>query len=178
MSYSIEPAFTVSRELSRQLVKASTKSENQWFFPEGGFSSRNTLDQTCDMWLHENFVVINDSEIIAYFEGEWARPLNNIYNFRLILFNQKKAVSACNAFFQYLNYLFVSRGCDVFNWSVAIKNEHAYTLYEKFIKRNCGHKVGVRTRSIRSCIDKRARITCLGIGTGAAVVAALNTCSD
>lgn len=39
MSYSIEPAYTMVMELSRQLVRASTSTENQWFFPEKGFSA-------------------------------------------------------------------------------------------------------------------------------------------
>ncbi|OJF76799.1 MAG: hypothetical protein BKP49_04320 [Treponema sp. CETP13] len=153
MSYSIEPAFTVTKELSRQLIKVSTQAKNQWFFPEGGFSS-NSLDHIGDMWVHENFVVISDTEIIAYFEGQWARPLNILLNFRLILLDEKKSFFACKAFFQYLEYLFVSRGCDVFNWSVATENRHAYLLYEKFVKKNCGHIVGRRTRSLQSYCGK------------------------
>ena len=34
--------------------------------------------------------------------------------------------------------------CNAFNWIVAEKNEHAYQLYEKFVKKYFGHKVGKR----------------------------------
>lgn len=39
MSFSIEPAYTVSSELMRQLTRASTNIVNQWFFLEGTFST-------------------------------------------------------------------------------------------------------------------------------------------
>ena len=78
MSFSIEPAYTVSSELMRQLTRASTNIVNQWFFLEGTFSTLAKIIQTSDTWYYENFVVIADKHIIAYFEGEWARPLNII----------------------------------------------------------------------------------------------------
>ena len=53
-----------------------------------------------------------------------------------------------------MDYLFDSRGCDVFNWTVATENKHAYRLYEFFIAKNCGHKVGQRTRNIISYSGK------------------------
>ena len=146
MSYSIEPAYTVVRELSRQLVKASSSIENQWFFPEGGFSAAS-LDQAGNFYLNENFVVVHKGQFVAYFEAHWARPLNNIHNFRFILFDKQKSVLATRAFFDYLDYLFVVRGCQVFTWSVALLNEHAHRLYEKFIRKYCDHKIGQRTRS-------------------------------
>lgn len=68
--------------------------------------------------------------------------MNIISSFRFILFEKTKSVTATKAFFQYLDYLFVSRGLLAFNWIVAEKNIHAYNLYEKFIKRYCGHRIG------------------------------------
>jgi hypothetical protein len=35
MSYSIEPSYTVSAELTRLLVKTGTGPVNQWFFITG-----------------------------------------------------------------------------------------------------------------------------------------------
>jgi hypothetical protein len=150
MSYSLEPAYTVYPELLRQLTRASTVPDNQWFFLEGSFSNLTAMIESHDTWLYENFVVIDNKKIVAYFEAEWARPLSTIYNFRLILLDKQKTITATKAFFVYMNYLFVSRGCDVFNWNVAVENTHAYSLYEKFIKNGCGHKVGKKTRSMKS----------------------------
>jgi RimJ/RimL family protein N-acetyltransferase len=48
------------------------------------------------------------------------------------------------AFFTYLDYLFENRGCQAFNWTVALQNEHALKQYERFVKDYCGHKVGTR----------------------------------
>lgn len=150
MSFSIEPAYTVSSELMRQLTRASTNIVNQWFFLEGTFSTLAKIIQTSDTWYYENFVVIADKHIIAYFEGEWARPLNIIHNFRMILLDKSFQISATKAFFNYLDYLFRIRGCDVFNWSVATENKHAFLLYEKFISKKVGRKIGTRTRCLKS----------------------------
>jgi RimJ/RimL family protein N-acetyltransferase len=147
MSYSLEPAFIVERELSRLLIKASIDSANQWFFVDGAFTANVILEQSPNTWLHENFVVLCGKEIVAYFEGTWNRPLDIISGFRFILLDKTKARSVSKAFFQYLDYLFVLRGCKVFNWTVAEKNVHAYKIYEKFIKRYCGHRVGKRTHA-------------------------------
>ena len=150
MTFSIEPAYTVCDELLRKLTKASVSPKNQWFFLDGSFSNLQTKLQSTDTWYYENFVVIVDKEIVAYFEAEWARPLDIIHNFRMILLNEEKTVSATKAFFAFLDYLFISRGCDVFTWGVAVKNTHALKLYERFTQKNCGHKVGIRTRSMKS----------------------------
>ena len=99
MSFSIEPAYTVSSELMRQLTRASTNIVNQWFFLEGTFSTLAKIIQSSDTWYYENFVVIADKHIIAYFEGEWARPLNIIHNFRMILLDKSFQISATKAFF-------------------------------------------------------------------------------
>lgn len=67
-----------------------------------------------------------------------------IAGFRFILFEKDKTIILGKAFFEYLDYLFVKRGCNAFNWIVAEKNEHAYRLYEKFTKNYMGHKIGKR----------------------------------
>ncbi len=144
MSYSIEPSFSVHNELARLIIKAGTSIENKWFFTDGAFSTEVQLERSPNTWLHENFVVICDKQIIAYFEAAWGKPLNIISGFRLLLFDKSKSISATTAFFQYLDYLFVSRGLLSFNWLVADKNIHAFNLYEKFINRYCGHRVGKR----------------------------------
>ena len=40
--------------------------------------------------------------------------------------------------------LSVSRGANSIQWIVAEKNIHACLLYEKFVKKYCGHKIGIR----------------------------------
>ncbi|MCI7397966.1 MAG: hypothetical protein MSS56_06365 [Spirochaetia bacterium] len=144
MGYSLENAFAVKFELERQIIKASANLENEWFFSDGAFTAELSLESNPNTWLYENFVVIENKEIVAYFEGKWTRPVDIISGFRLILFNKKKAVVATRAFFEYLNYLFEFRGCNAFNWIVAEKNVHAYELYEHFIKKYFGHRVGKR----------------------------------
>jgi hypothetical protein len=54
----------------------------------------------------------------------------------------------------YLDYLFVNRGCQVFNWTAAFQNEHAIKQYERFIKDYCGHKVGIRHYAQKSYTGK------------------------
>jgi hypothetical protein len=48
------------------------------------------------------------------------------------------------ALFAYFDYIFVNRGCRVFNWTVALQNEYALKQYEQFITHHCGHRVGTR----------------------------------
>ena len=139
MSYSIEPSYIVSAELTRQLVKAGTDPVNQWFFSDGAFTPEAMIETTPNTWLHENFVVISGQEIVAYFEGIWNRPLDIISSFRLIVFSKTKSYTAACAFFQYLDYIFSARGCNAFNWIVAEKNHHAYRVYEKLLRDYCGH---------------------------------------
>ncbi len=145
MGYSIEPAFLFNAELTRLIVKAGTELENQWFFFDGAFTSSSTLESGgFNSWTHENFVVVSDKKIIAYFEGQWSRPMDIISGFRLILFDKQYSLTMMRAIMDFLDYLFRCRGCHAFNWTVAVKNEHAYRIYEKFIKNHCGHRVGLR----------------------------------
>jgi hypothetical protein len=144
MSYSIEPAYIFKAELSRLILKAGTDPANKWFFSDGAFTAESALESSPNTWLHENFAVICEKEIIAYFEGIWNRPLDIVTSFRLILLNKRCSCTAAKAFFQYLEYIFSGRGCNAFNWIVAEKNVHAYRIYEKIIKDYFGHKVGKR----------------------------------
>lgn len=144
MSYRLEPAFAVASGLSRKLVLAGNDLENQWFFSDGAFTETGVIEHQPNTWLYENFVVLDDEGIIAYFCATWSRPLDIIAGFRFILFEKNKAIIIGKAFFEYLDYLFVKRGCNAFNWIVAEKNEHAYRLYEKFTKKYMGHKIGKR----------------------------------
>lgn len=144
MSYKLEPAFAVAPGLTRKLVLAGKDLENQWFFTDGAFTETGIIEHQPNTWINENFVVLDEEGIIAYFCATWSRPLDIISGFRLILFEKEKVVIAVKAFFEYLEYLFIKRGCKAFNWIVAEKNEHAYNLYEKFIKKYMGHKIGKR----------------------------------
>lgn len=144
MSYKLEPAFAVAPGLSRKLVLAGMDLENQWFFSDGSFSENGIIEHHPNTWINENFVVLDEEGIIAYFCAQWSRPLDTITGFRLILFEKNKSRMATKAFFEYLDYLFTKRGCNAFNWCVAEKNEHAYKLYEKFVNKYMGHKIGKR----------------------------------
>ena len=144
MAYSIEPAYLVQNELTRLIIKAGTDPVNKWFFTDGAFTPDSQLERTPNTWMHENFVVIENKQVLAYFEAFWNKPLNIITSFRMIFFEKDKANTIVKALFQYFEYLFISRGCKAFNWIVAEKNYHAHRIYEKFIKKYYGHKVGMR----------------------------------
>ena len=144
MAYSIEPAYLVQNELTRLIIKAGTDPVNKWFFTDGAFTPDSQLERTPNTWMHENFVVIENKQVLAYFEAFWNKPLNIITSFRMIFFEKDKANTIVKALFQYFEYLFISRGCKAFNWIVAEKNNHAHRIYEKFIRKYFGHKVGMR----------------------------------
>lgn len=144
MTYKLEPAFTVYPGLNRKLVLAGRDITNEWFFPEGGFYPDGIIEHQPNTYATEDFVVLDEEGIIAFFSGRWSRPLDVITGFRLILFEKSKAVCATKALFDYFDYLFVNRGCQAFNWIVAEQNTHAYELYEKFIDKYFGHRVGKR----------------------------------
>lgn len=152
MSYSIEPAFAVAPGLTRKLVLAGMDLENQWFFTDGSFTTNGIIEHEPNTWVNDNFVVIDDEDesIIGFFCATWSRPLDVISGFRLILFEKNKSRTFTKAFFEYLDYLFCKRGCMVFNWLVAEKNTHAYVVYEKFIQRYMGHRIGIKHRGQKS----------------------------
>ena len=75
VSYSLEPAFLFAVKLTRLIAKAGTDSVNEWFFSNGAFESNLLEINSFNSWERENFVVIQNGIIIAYFEGSWNRPL-------------------------------------------------------------------------------------------------------
>lgn len=119
--YHIEPAQSVYPGLIRKITLAGMNPKNQWFFSDGAFTPETIVSSTVNTWTSEDFVVLDDDGIIAFFSAKWVRPLDVISGFRLILFEKKKAVVATKAFFEYLDYLFSARGCNALNWIVAEK---------------------------------------------------------
>ncbi len=116
----------------------------------------NSLEHNMNnTWLHENMVAVDgNQEIFAYFEGQWLRPMDIITGFRMIHFSKKHSVMTTRAFFGYLDYLFVNRGCMAFNWMVALQNEAALVQYERFVNEYVGHKVGMRHYAQKSYTGK------------------------
>jgi hypothetical protein len=138
------------------------------FFYDGAHNSANALEyNSSNTWLHENMVAIShDKEIFAYFEGNWSRPMDIISGFRTIHFGNKYSIAMVKAFFSYLDYLFVNRGCKVFNWMVALQNVTALAQYERFIRDYCGHKVGTRHYAQKSYTGKISDINLYEITLG------------
>jgi hypothetical protein len=149
-------AVIFAQKLNHCIVKATFDTANEWFFYDGTFNGSNSLEQNMNnTWLHENFVAIaEDREIFAYFEGQWTRPLDIITGFRMIHFGKQHSRMMVKAFFAYLDYLFVNRGCMAFNWTVAHKNKYAMVQYERFVRNYCGHKVGTRHFAQKSYTGK------------------------
>jgi hypothetical protein len=156
MTFTLEPAAAFARPLNQLIMKAACDPANEWFFCDGAHSGSEVLEQGMNnTWLHENFVAVSDTrEIFAYFEGQWQHPVDIINGFRIIHFGERYSRIAVKAFFTYLDYLFVNRGCQVFNWTVALQNEHALEQYERFVEYYCGHKVGLRHHAQKSYTGK------------------------
>ena len=155
IEYSLEPAYLFSDVLTRLIVKAGTEPVNEWFFFDGAFTSGDSLEiGSFNSWQNENFVVIAGGQIIGYLEGKWKRPLDIIDHFRLLLFDKSKSIELWKALYDYFDYLFECRGCQAFNWSVALQNGHAYKVYESFIKRCCGHRIGIKHHAQKSYTGK------------------------
>ena len=98
MAYSLEHAYYVQHELSRLIIKSGTNPANKCFFTDGAFVANSQLERTANTWNHDDFVVICEKEILAYFEATWNKSLNIITSFRLIIFNSQKARTATKAF--------------------------------------------------------------------------------
>jgi hypothetical protein len=154
MQIDLIPAASLAQELMRKISIATFDPENEWFFYDGAFNSSNCLETSVNSWLHENFVSVYNKEIIGYFEGVWNRPLDIIAGFRIINFSKKYSRIFVLSLFKYLNYLFINRGCMVFNWTVALQNEYAMNQYERFIRDYCGHTVGFRHCAQKSYTGK------------------------
>lgn len=144
MTYRLEPAYSVYPGLLRKISLAGMNPKYKWFFSDGAFTPETIISSSVNSWSNEDFVVLDENGIIAFFSAKWLRPLDILNSLRIILFDETKTIAATKAFFEYLDYLFVARGCNALNWIVSEKNEHAYQLYEKFVKNYCGHKVGKR----------------------------------
>lgn len=143
-AYKLEPAFSVYPGLIRKLTIAGMNPKNKWFFSNGAFNPDSFILSKVNTNLSEDFVVIDNNEIIGFITGKWERPLNTINSLRIILFDEKKSLSLSRAIFEYLDYLFVARGCNAISWVVAEKNIHAYEIYEKFINKYMGHRIGIK----------------------------------
>jgi hypothetical protein len=156
MTFTLEPAAPFAPQLNLLIMKATFDPANEWFFFDGAHSAAASLEQNVsNTWLHESFVAVNENrEIFAYFEGQWQRPMDIISGFRTIHFGEQYARMTVKAFFAYWDYLFVNRGCMVFNWTVAHQNKHAMEQYERFIKDYCGHKAGTRHYAQKSYTGK------------------------
>jgi hypothetical protein len=156
MSFMLEPAAPYAQQLNILISRATFNPENEWFFFDGAFNSASCLENGINIntWLHENFVAVYNKEIIGYFEGVWNRPLDIIAGFRTINFTPKYSRIFVSALFEYFDYLFVKRGCTVFNWTVALLNEHALNQYERFVTDYCGHRVGLRHQAQKSYTGK------------------------
>ena len=142
--YKLESASSVYPGLVRKLAIAGMDPRNQWFFSDVGFFPDGIVSSKVNTVSNEEFVVLSDDGIIAYITGKWARPLKTIISVRVILFDERKSIILGKALFEYLEYLFIARGCNAMTWIVAEKNIHAYKIYEKFIKRYMGHRVGMK----------------------------------
>jgi hypothetical protein len=138
------------------IIKATFDPANEWFFYDGAHSGVNALEQgMSNTWLHENFVAVSENkEIIAYFEAQWQRPVDGSTGFRTMNFMPTTAGLFIRALFSYFDYLFVNRGCQILNWTVALQNEYALKQYERFVKYHCGHKVGTRHHAQKSYTGK------------------------
>lgn len=149
MAISLQPAYLFWPRLARLLFKASVQPENKWFFIESGFNVQ-TLDKIGNFSISENFVVVDDDKIVAYIEGFWKHSLRVIEHFRFISFDNSYSMNFMSIFFDYIDYLFQIRGCDVFNWSVAKANIHALKLYKTITKCCGGRQIGQYTRILKS----------------------------
>jgi hypothetical protein len=156
MTFTLEPAAAYGQQLNYLIMKAAFDPANEWFFYDGAHNGANALETgMSNTWLNEYFVGLSENnEIFAYFEGQWQRPMDIIVSFRTINFNPAASSMFIRALFTYFDYLFVNRGCQVFNWTVAIQNEPAMDQYERFIRNHCGHGVGTRRHAQKSYTGK------------------------
>jgi hypothetical protein len=125
MTFTLEPAAPFAQQLNLLIMKATFGVANEWFFYDGAHNGANVLEQgMSNTWLHENFVAINEKrEIFAYFEGQWLRPMDIISGFRTIHFGKQYSRMWVKSIFTYFDYLFINRGCMVFNWTLSLEQE-------------------------------------------------------
>ena len=156
MTFTLEPAAAYSSQLNYLIMKATLDTANEWFFYDGAHNGINSLEQNMsNTWLYENFAAVSgDNVLFAYLEGQWLRPMDIITGFRMIHFGGKYNYMMTKALFSYLDYLFINRGCNAFNWMVALQNKSALVQYERFVEKYCGHKVGIRHYAQKSYTGK------------------------
>ena len=85
MSYSLESVYLVRNELIRLIMKAGTKKENKWFFTNSSFLPEEQIERIPNTWNNDNYVVVCDTKIVAYFEAIWNKVLNVVVSFRNLL---------------------------------------------------------------------------------------------
>lgn len=85
MSYSLESVYLVRNELIRLIMKAGTKKENKWFFTNGSFLPEKQIERIPNTWNNDNYVVVCDTKMVAYFEATWNKVLNVVVSFRNLL---------------------------------------------------------------------------------------------
>jgi hypothetical protein len=154
MSVELIPAAYAAQELSKMITTAALDPENEWFFFDGAYNFSTNIETTVNTWIHENYIAVYNKEIIAYFEGIWSRPLDVITGFRTINFSKKYKRLFVATIFKYFEHVFINRGCEALNWTVAIQNEAAMKQYDRFVKDYCGHKVGIRHHAQKSYTGK------------------------
>lgn len=64
-------------------MKSGTKKENKWFFNNGSFLPEEQIERIPNTWNNDNYVVVCDTKIVAYFEATWNKVLNVVVCFRL-----------------------------------------------------------------------------------------------
>lgn len=168
MTFTIEPAAVYAQQLNLLIIRSTQDIANEWFFYDGAHCGSSVLEQNMsNTWLYENFITLNsDGVIVGYFEGVWMRPMDIITSFRMIHFSKQNSRLLVQSFFAYLDYLFVNRGCQAFNWTVAHLNVHAMIQYDRFTKNYCGHKVGIRHYAQKSYAGKISDISLYEITKG------------
>jgi len=154
MGIELIPAAFVAQELTRKIMAATHDLENEWFFYDGAFNGTTNIQTSINTWAYENFAVVYKNEIIIYFEAQWTRPLDIISAFRTINFSKKHTQLFVRALLMYLDYLFIHRGCNAFNWTVALQNESAKKQYDKIVNEYCGRIVGIRHYAQKSYTGK------------------------
>ena len=143
--YFLDNSYKYYNDLARLLLKCSTDLKNQWFFTDGTFNMEIELERAPNTWLHENFIVGDGNKIIGYFTANWRRPLDIIENLRIISFSDDNPLYIAKAFMEYLDYLFMNRGCKSVNWIVPMNDVYLSRISNKFIKRKCGNLTGIKT---------------------------------
>ena len=101
MNFTLEPAAAFAPQLNYLIMKATLDVANEWFFYDGAHNGANALEiNMSNTWLNENVIAISEEkEILAYFEGQWLRPMDIITGFRVIHFGGKHTFMAVKAFY-------------------------------------------------------------------------------